>query len=103
MVMGGCTKFLEGKLKLKVNRKKSTAGSPTKLKFLGFSLYTRKGQVRIRDHGMDTERTDNPLSRMVRILRYRGPKMAYKPNHCMVTTAYTTTFLETMETDKNQV
>jgi retron-type reverse transcriptase len=38
-VMEGCVKFLEGKLKLKVNRKKSTVGSPLKLKFLGFSLY----------------------------------------------------------------
>jgi retron-type reverse transcriptase len=37
-VMEGCVKFLEGKLKLKVNRKKSAVGSPLKLKFLGFSL-----------------------------------------------------------------
>jgi len=49
-VMSGCIKFLEGKLKLKVNRKKSSTGSPTKLKFLGFSLYWWKGEVRIRVH-----------------------------------------------------
>jgi retron-type reverse transcriptase len=41
-VMEGCVKFLEGKLKLKVNRKKSAVGSPLQLKFLGFSLYRSK-------------------------------------------------------------
>ena len=49
-VMEGCIKFLEGKLKLKVNRKKSTTGSPTKLKFLGFSLYRWKERSGIRIH-----------------------------------------------------
>ena len=38
-VMANCTKFLEGKLKLRVNRKKSQVGSPLRLKFLGFSMY----------------------------------------------------------------
>jgi RNA-directed DNA polymerase len=38
-VMTSCTKYLEGKLKLKVNQAKSRVGSPIKLKFLGFSLY----------------------------------------------------------------
>jgi hypothetical protein len=32
--MEGYVRFLEGKLKLKVNRKKSAVGNPTKLKFL---------------------------------------------------------------------
>ena len=49
-VLESCTKFLEGKLKLKVNRKKSTTGSPTKLKFLGFSLYRHKDGIGIRVH-----------------------------------------------------
>jgi len=41
-VMENCVEFLEGrKMKLKVNRDKSSVGSPTKLKFLGFRLYTR--------------------------------------------------------------
>ena len=41
-VMENCIEFLEGrKMKLKVNREKSSVGSPTKLKFLGFRLYTR--------------------------------------------------------------
>ena len=38
-VMTTCVKFLEEKLKLKVNQQKSQVGSPLELKFLGFSLY----------------------------------------------------------------
>jgi len=49
-VMTGCTKYLEGKLKLKVNKEKSQTGSPLKLKFLGFSLCTSGGETRIRAH-----------------------------------------------------
>jgi group II intron reverse transcriptase/maturase len=60
-VMEGCIRFLEGKLKLKVNRKKSTTGSPTKLKFLGFSLYTRAGKARIRVHEKTLKRFINKL------------------------------------------
>jgi len=41
-VMGSATKFLEGKrMKLTVNKEKSMVGSPTELKFLGFTLSTR--------------------------------------------------------------
>jgi hypothetical protein len=68
--MESCTKFLEGKLKLKVNRKKSSTGSPLKLKFLGFSLYRRKDGIGIR----------KPLQRLMDRLRgltsrKRGGKM----------------------------
>lgn len=49
-VMESCTKFLEGKLRLKVNREKSQTGSPLKLKFLGFSLYKTEKKSGIRAH-----------------------------------------------------
>ncbi len=49
-VMESCTKFLEGKLKLKVNRQKSSVGSPMKLKFLGFSLCKIGKRTGIRPH-----------------------------------------------------
>jgi len=55
-VMESCTKYLEGKLKLKVNKKKSQTGSPTKLKFLGFSLYKVKGKIGIRPHEKSLKR-----------------------------------------------
>ena len=49
-VMESSVKFLEGELKLTVNREKSQTGSPLKLKFLGFSLYKVKGKMGIRPH-----------------------------------------------------
>ena len=55
-VMTNCTKFLEGKLKLKVNRKKSQVGSPLRLKFLGFSMYKTGKKAGIRPHGKSVQK-----------------------------------------------
>lgn len=55
-VMKSCVKFLEGKLKLKVNREKSKTGSPLKLKFLGFSLYKTGKKTGIRPHANSLKR-----------------------------------------------
>lgn len=49
-VMKSITEFIEGKLKLKVNKEKSAIGRPWERKFLGFSFYRMKGEVRIRIH-----------------------------------------------------
>jgi group II intron reverse transcriptase/maturase len=49
-VMASITKYIEEKLKLKVNKEKSTVGRPWKLKFLGYSFYLAKGKVRFRVH-----------------------------------------------------
>lgn len=49
-VMEGCIKFLEGKLKLTVNREKSAVGSPLKRKFLGFCIHPTRNGVKIRPH-----------------------------------------------------
>ena len=49
-VMASITRFIEGELKLKVNKDKSTVGRPWKLKFLGFSFYHKKGGIGIRVH-----------------------------------------------------
>jgi len=48
--MTSCTNYLEGKLKLKVNKEKSKTGSPLRLKFLGFSLYKTGKKMGIRPH-----------------------------------------------------
>jgi len=55
-VMESCTKFLEGKLKLKVNREKSSVGSPMKLRFLGFSLCKIGKRTGIRPHAKSLRR-----------------------------------------------
>jgi len=49
-VMASITIFIEQKLKLTVNKDKSTVGRPWKLKFLGFSFYYKKGGVGVRVH-----------------------------------------------------
>ena len=55
-VMASCTKYLEGKLKLKVNREKSSVGSPMKIKFLGFSLCKIGKKTGIRLHEKSLKR-----------------------------------------------
>jgi len=45
-VMEGIGHFIESVLKLKINRQKSAVDRPGKRKFLGFSFYNKKGEVR---------------------------------------------------------
>lgn len=47
-VMQSITRFIEEKLKLKVNKGKSAVDRPWKLKFLGFTFYEINGEYRIR-------------------------------------------------------
>lgn len=49
-VMKSVTRFLENKLEVTVNKEKSTVGTPTKRKFLGFCLHTTKRGVGFRPH-----------------------------------------------------
>lgn len=49
-VMESITKFIETKLRLKVNRVKSKVDRPWRIKYLGFSFYQSKGKVEIRIH-----------------------------------------------------
>ena len=69
-VLQSCSKYLEGKLKLRVNRTKSCVGSPTKLRFLGFSLYKGKNGTRIRVHSKSISRLKLKLKQITR--RNRG-------------------------------
>lgn len=49
-VMASITSFMEEKLLLKVNRKKSQVAHLSKVKFLGYSFYKTKGKGRLRIH-----------------------------------------------------
>jgi len=49
-VMKSIILFIEDKLFLKVNKEKSQASPITKVKFLGYSFYIRKGEWRLRIH-----------------------------------------------------
>lgn len=48
--------FIEGKLFLKVNREKSQVAHITKVKFLGYSFYKKRGKGRLRIHGQSVQK-----------------------------------------------
>ena len=75
-VLSSSRKFLETKLKLKVNETKSKAGSPLKLKFLGFALHTTgKGRAGIRVHEKSIDRFKNKIRELTR--RNQGRSLEY--------------------------
>jgi retron-type reverse transcriptase len=55
-VMEGVKTYLEKKLKLRVNPKKSKVERATRVKFLGFSFFKRKGAILIRIANRTKER-----------------------------------------------
>jgi group II intron reverse transcriptase/maturase len=61
--------FLEKKLKLKVNRKKSKVERASRAKFLGFSFYKRKGEVHIRVAKRSLELYRDKLRRLTKRTR----------------------------------
>lgn len=68
-VMESVRGFLEKKLKLKVNPKKSRVDRATRVKFLGFSFYKHKGKMLIRVAGRSLERFRGKLRRLTRRTR----------------------------------
>jgi len=61
--------FLEKKLKLKVNPKKSKVELASRVKFLGFSFYKRKGEVHIRVAKRSLERYRDKLRHLTKRTR----------------------------------
>lgn len=72
-VLESVTKFVEGRLKLKVNQQKSKADRPWKRKFLGFSIFLYKGKARIKVHSKSWKRLKHKLKEMTN--RNRGMSM----------------------------
>ncbi len=60
-VMKSVTKFIEEDLKLRVNKEKSKVDRPWKLKYLGYSFYTKKGEMGIRVHPMSIKKLKGKL------------------------------------------
>ena len=77
-VMANCTKFLEDKLKLKVNRKKSQVGSPLRLKFLGFSMYKTGKKAGIRPHSKSIKRFKNKIRELTSRKQARSVELILK-------------------------
>ena len=65
-VMESVKEFLEKKLKLKENPKKSKVERATRVKYLGFSFYKRKGEVLIRVAKRSLERFGEKLRRLIK-------------------------------------
>lgn len=68
-VLESVRRFLEQKLKLKVNEKKSKVDRPAKLKFLGLRLFWRKGEVVIGVAWQALKRCRERLRRLTRRTR----------------------------------
>jgi RNA-directed DNA polymerase len=68
-VMESIKAFLEKKLKLKVNPKKSKVDRVQQIKFLGFSFYKRKGEILIRIANRTLERFRGKLRRLTKRTR----------------------------------
>jgi len=60
-VMKSITVFIEDKLRLKVNKKKSAIGRPWERKFLGFPFYTKQEETRIRIHPRSIKRVKEKI------------------------------------------
>ncbi len=68
-VMESVKVYLEQKLKLKVNPKKSKVDRASRVKFLGFSFFKRKGEVLIRVANRSRERFCEKLRRLTKRTR----------------------------------
>jgi group II intron reverse transcriptase/maturase len=68
-VMSSVRQFLEKKLKLKVNEKKSAVARAGQRKFLGFSFFRRKGEVLIRIADQALQRLREKLRELTRRTR----------------------------------
>lgn len=63
-VMKSITKFIEEDLKLKVNKEKSKVDRPWKLKYLGYTFYTKKGEMGIRVHPISIKKLKGKLKNL---------------------------------------
>lgn len=63
-VMKSITKFIEEDLKLKVNREKSKVDRPWKLKYLGYTFYSKKGEMGIRVHSISIKKLKGKLKNL---------------------------------------
>ena len=77
-VMKKAIRFLEGDLKLTVNREKSAVGSPLKRKFLGFCLLPTKKGVKIRPHNKSKVTVKQKLKKITKRNRGRSVAVLFK-------------------------
>ena len=73
-VRASITVFIEGSLKLKVNREKTECAYIGRLKFLGYGFYVNRGKCRLRLH----EKSEAKLRRKLKQITSRSNGMGYE-------------------------
>jgi RNA-directed DNA polymerase len=68
-VLGSTTKFLEQRLKLQVNRDKSAADRPWKRSFLGYTVCSRKYNIRLKVADKSVKRFKGNIKALLRMAR----------------------------------
>lgn len=68
-VLASTTQFLEQRLKLKVNREKSAADRPWKRSFLGYTVCSRKYNIRLKVAGKSVKRFKGNIKALLRMAR----------------------------------
>lgn len=63
-VMESITRFIENKLRLKVNKTKSKVDRPWRIKYLGFSFYQIRGIIEIRVHPKSIDKFKDKIRRI---------------------------------------
>lgn len=76
-VMENITRFIETKLRLKVNRNKSKVDRPWRIKYLGFSFYQAKGKIEIRVHPKSVDKFKDKI----RTITSRSNAMSMKTRY----------------------
>jgi group II intron reverse transcriptase/maturase len=77
-VMEKSVAFLEGKLKLTVNKEKSAVGSPLRRKFVGFCLMVTKAGVKIHSHQKVKDTIKQKLKKLTKRNRGRSLSLILK-------------------------
>ena len=64
--LGNIIPFIEGKLSLKVNRKKTSVAHISKVKYLGYAFYRYKGKCRFRVHPKSVEKMKDRIRELTK-------------------------------------
>jgi len=76
--MESSANYLDGELKLTMNREKSAVGSPLRRKFLGFCLLATRQGVKIRPHQKAKSNVKQKLKKMTKRNRGKSIEVLFK-------------------------
>ena len=77
-VLESITRYIETKLRLKVNRDKSKIDRPWKTKYLGFGFFRKDGKIKIRVHEKSVKRLKDKIREITRRRKAKTMDQRYK-------------------------